>query len=287
MKHAFLILAHNEFDILKALVRSLDDVGNDIYIHFDRKVNLLPELKMKFSKLYILEDRINVAWGDISVVKAEYKLFERSVENGPYLYYHLLSGVDLPLLAPHKLQAFFREHAGKEFIGFSTYDYSKELSRKVNYVHLFSREFRKTKNTLNYICAGIRALYLRFQIYLGIKRNKNVNFKKGTQWVSITNSFVMELLRQKEYVFSIYRNSFCPDEIYKQTICWNSEFRTKVYCLDDESKGSMRMIGWQDGQLKDWSNDDYLLLMKSCRLFARKFNSNNLEIVNNIIENNI
>ena len=60
MKHAFLILAHNEFDILKALVRSLDDVGNDIYIHFDRKVNLLPELKMKFSKLYILEDRINI-----------------------------------------------------------------------------------------------------------------------------------------------------------------------------------------------------------------------------------
>ena len=39
MKHAYLIIAHNEFEILKRLIQALDDERNDIYIHFDRKLN--------------------------------------------------------------------------------------------------------------------------------------------------------------------------------------------------------------------------------------------------------
>ena len=35
MKHAFLILAHDEVDLLKLLVGSLDDPRNDIYVHMD------------------------------------------------------------------------------------------------------------------------------------------------------------------------------------------------------------------------------------------------------------
>ena len=38
MKHAYLILAHNEFVILERLIQSIDDERNDIYIHFDGKL---------------------------------------------------------------------------------------------------------------------------------------------------------------------------------------------------------------------------------------------------------
>ena len=37
MRHAFLILAHNEFQILKILLSMLDDGRNDIYLHIDKK----------------------------------------------------------------------------------------------------------------------------------------------------------------------------------------------------------------------------------------------------------
>ena len=37
-KHAYMIIAHNEFDLLEILVRLLDDPRNDIYIHIDAKV---------------------------------------------------------------------------------------------------------------------------------------------------------------------------------------------------------------------------------------------------------
>ncbi len=37
MRHAFLILAHNEFQILRILLSMLDDERNDIYLHIDKK----------------------------------------------------------------------------------------------------------------------------------------------------------------------------------------------------------------------------------------------------------
>lgn len=38
-KHAYLIMAHNNFYILEKLLRLLDDSRNDIYVHIDKKVS--------------------------------------------------------------------------------------------------------------------------------------------------------------------------------------------------------------------------------------------------------
>ena len=37
MKHAFLIIAHNELSILNILLTMLDDSRNDIYLHLNKK----------------------------------------------------------------------------------------------------------------------------------------------------------------------------------------------------------------------------------------------------------
>ena len=76
MKHAYLILAHNEFDILRRLIKSLDDKRNDIYVHFDAKVDVLPDLEAENANLYILENRVDVKWGDVTVMEAELVLFD-------------------------------------------------------------------------------------------------------------------------------------------------------------------------------------------------------------------
>lgn len=36
-KHAYLIAAHSQFELLKKLIVLLDDERNDIYIHVDQK----------------------------------------------------------------------------------------------------------------------------------------------------------------------------------------------------------------------------------------------------------
>ena len=37
MKHAYLIIAHGEYNLLNILVNMIDDVRNDIFIHIDKK----------------------------------------------------------------------------------------------------------------------------------------------------------------------------------------------------------------------------------------------------------
>ena len=108
-KHAFLIIAHTDWSLLKTLVSLLDYELNDIYIHIDAKVpaKAIPDIICSKSNLYMLEHRISVAWGDISVVEAEYLLFEIAYNNSHYGYYHLLSGVDLPLKSKGDIYSFF------------------------------------------------------------------------------------------------------------------------------------------------------------------------------------
>ena len=41
MKHAYLIIAHNEYPVLKSLLTMLDDERNDIYLYIDRRSRAL------------------------------------------------------------------------------------------------------------------------------------------------------------------------------------------------------------------------------------------------------
>ena len=49
MKHAFLIIAHNNWWQLKKLIECLDSGTHDIYVHIDKKVKILinPTLKIQ------------------------------------------------------------------------------------------------------------------------------------------------------------------------------------------------------------------------------------------------
>lgn len=90
MKHAYLIIAHNEFKILEKLVHLLDDSRNDIYLHIDRKVKLIPNIKCQHAGLYVLneKERLDVRWGSISQIKVELQLFIIASKNHSYGYYH-------------------------------------------------------------------------------------------------------------------------------------------------------------------------------------------------------
>lgn len=284
MKHAYLILAHNEFEVLGRLLQAIDDERNDIYIHFDRKLRKCPVCKTFHAGLYILTERIDVRWGDLSVVNAEYALFRGAYGHGGYSYYHLLSGVDMPLKSQDYIHHFFEMNAGKEFIGYYQGKLAKEIDRKVRRWHLFPESFREKRGVITLGKRILRAGFIRLQLLCGIRRNKNVNFKKGTQWLSITEGLVDYLLQQEVKIRRMYGHTFCADEIFVQTVCWNSSFRDNIYDIYDEGHGSLRMIGWCNNQLVEWKEKDFSILMSSEALFARKFCSDHLKIVDKILE---
>lgn len=88
MKHAFLIIAHNEYPVLEVLLSMLDDERNDIYLHIDKRATELfqqiKKVKMQKAGFYLIENPIKVYWGDISQVQVEYLLFETALSHGPY-----------------------------------------------------------------------------------------------------------------------------------------------------------------------------------------------------------
>lgn len=64
-KHAYLIMAHNQSELLKKLLTVLDNERNDIFLHVDKKSDLdLDDFSHCCKKSSIFfTDRINVYWG--------------------------------------------------------------------------------------------------------------------------------------------------------------------------------------------------------------------------------
>lgn len=278
-KHAYLIMAHGEFPLLQCLARALDDPRNDLFIHIDAKVSDLPEVRTEKAGVHMLKDRIDVRWGDVSQIETELLLFKTAGATGPYTYYHLLSGVDLPLKSQDYIHHFFETHAGKEFIGFAETALTPEIVRKVQRWHLFPRHFRDG----NLFIRLLRSAFLRLQEVAGIRRNRDIAFCKGANWVSVTDAFVQYFLSQEKWVRKVFSHSFCADEIVLQTLCWNSPFRQSLYDTDDEWRGNLRLIGWKDGRLQDWQARDFDLLAASDALFARKFNVSDMGFVERVL----
>lgn len=287
MKHAYLILAHGEYQLLSFLVERLDDARNDIYIHIDSKTQLLPELSTRFATLTLINERHDVRWGDVSVVSAEFALFRAAYysgqKHGGYVYYHLLSGVDLPLKSQDYIHRFFDEHEGKEFIGFySGADLSSDLERKVQRRHLFARDFRGSGFVWQ--CKRLlRAIYMRIQETFGMRRYPQMQFFKGTQWLSISEALIVELIQNEQSIVSLYRGTFCSDEIAIQTFVANSPFMSRVYMPQDEGRSCMRHIGWYQGTLIDFEARDLDSLRQSEALFARKFNSRDMDFIHKVL----
>lgn len=279
MKHAYLILAHHEFELLRILVDCLDDARNDIYVHIDKKVKELPVLHAEKAGLTILNKRIDIRWADYSMVEAEFALFEAAQKNGPYAYYHLLSGVDLPLKSQDCIHRFFDENQGKEFIGFTLTEMTPETIRRMQRWHIFPKHFSRKRN----VYSAFRSVILRFQELLGMKRNRQVYFTKGSQWVSITEQMVQYSLSQEAWAQKTFTHTFVPDECVMQTLCWNSPFREKLYSTRSDGEGCMRAIGWQNDELIDWCDADYGKLATSPALFARKFNSSDMDFIRKVV----
>lgn len=111
-KHAFLIMAHNNFSILERLMLLLDTPYNDIFIHIDKKAKSIDinRLQSICTKAHVfITKRYNVTWGSSKQVRAELNLFQTACKYGPYWYYHLCSGCDLPIKTATEIYKFFEK----------------------------------------------------------------------------------------------------------------------------------------------------------------------------------
>ena len=288
MKHAYLIIAHNEPEILKVLISMLDDSRNDIYLHIDKKSDLINinELTVNKAQLFILEKRINNYWMDISQIRTELLLFETAYKKGPYLYYHVISGVDLPIKTQDYIHQFCKERQGFEFIDFENEPHNvADMKRKISKYHILQNLYRDNNYIRFRICKALRKIFLYLQDKIGYSRREEMEFKKGSNWVCVTHDFVEYLLTQKHFILKRFKYVPAGDEIFIQTIIWNSSFKNKIYTINNEYKGYLHHIDWSRGIFPwIWKSSDFDELIKSDKLFARKFSSDDFNIILKIKE---
>lgn len=279
--HAYLIMAHNHFDVLEYLIMLLDDERNDIYLHVDKKSREFDADRFRHlptrSTLYLLP-RINVNWGSYSQIQCELNLLKAATERG-YAYYHLLSGADLPLKSQSEIHATFDRFAGLEFIHFSDVS-GEDISSRVSRFHLLQEyENRAGRNVLFKVAHLVNKALLLAQEFIGFDRlgRLHVPLRSGSTWFSISDSLAKHIVSKEDWIRSHFSYSLCGDEVFLQTLVFSSAFRDRLsqHLLGNGYLSSLRKIDWdRDAHARSpyvWRSSDFDDLIGSEYLFARKF----------------
>lgn len=289
MRHAFLIMAHSNWEQLRILLTLLDDSRNDIFLHIDKKATDFPRddftSLLKHATLHFTP-RMDVTWGGDSQISCEMLLLKQAIPS-QCDYYHLLSGADLPLHSMDYIDSFFIAHQGQEFLSLeeAAASVSQATRERISLYHplqnLLGRRFFKVTNGCN---ALQRALHIN-----RLRSHQNLVLGKGANWFSITDDFAKYVVENWHHWASVFSSSFCGDEIFLQTIILNSPFAERVYHYDSTTRSSrsayMRLIDWKRGTPYVFRTTDYKELSISPMLFARKFDERvDPEIINKVVD---
>lgn len=278
MKHAYLIIAHNEFDVLQQLIAALDHERNDIYLHIDKKVKSIPSMSVRYAKLFVVDQRVDVRWGDVSQIESEYVLFEQAFDNPEnYTRYILISGTHLPLRPQSEINAFFEAHKEKEILSY-LYTNSYEANFKIGRYHLFTKHFRD-KNRLTQ--RGFQLFWhvaLKIQQLLDIKRDTTKINIKANNWVCLTAKAVEYIIEKKAETLTRFQHTLCGDEFFIPYLLENSNGRFHLMNYD-----KLLYNDFQGSNPRVLTMNDYDFLIHSDFLFARKFSKKDMEVVSSIL----
>lgn len=286
-KHAYLILAHKNLGQLRKLIELLDNTHNDIFVHVDAKLKEFNasewENICRYSRLEFLENRYKVNWGGVSIMRSELALLKAATNHDSYDYYHLLSGMDLPIKKQEEIHKFFDANKGKEFLNY--WPFKKSTWSRFRYYTVFPEgEGRFRTRIINHIFKGL-------QMAVGYRINRNVDFRFASQWFSITDDLARYVISKEEWLEKVFRHTSTCDEIFLATLVWNSPFRDRLYEKQtvksqlEVNNSNMRFIDWTRGESirHPWTfrADDFDLLKEVPHFWARKFDENvDKEIIN-------
>lgn len=287
MRFAYLVMAHNEPQIFHTLVRLLDDPRNDIFVHLDKSADarLFQSATTSYSRIYYIDSQV-VNWGGVSQVACELALFEAASAHARYDYYHLLSGVDLPLKTQEQIHNEIDPNRRVEYITLVADASNRaDIARKTSVYYPFEGHLRPRPGSLLSWCL-FRSTYalVKIQRLVGVRRRFGFEIRKGANWVSITDKLCRFLVSNKERIMATFRHTLCPDELFIPTFIAGTEFEARIFMPVGDVSPCMRKIDWLRGAPYTWQSADFDELISSGCWFARKFSSSDLHLVRRLEE---
>ena len=275
-RHAYLVIAHHQPQLLKMLCMLLDHPNHDIFVHVQKESEGFDfediAKATKYSKV-VFTQRTTVRWGGYSLINCEFLLLKTAMKQGCYSYYHLVSGADLPLKTADELYTFFENSGGKEFVDLQYGDdkWDAKMEKRIRYYYLLREKF----NVKTGYAGVIEKKLVKLQAKLGVDRLKNLDkaIASGSQWFSITHSLAKHVVDSEEWVKQHFGFCGCGDEMFLQMLTRDTQFEKNVHHQekDGRSVSNMRYIDWKRGNPYVFTKEDFDLLLNSGCMFARKF----------------
>lgn len=203
----------------------------------------------------------------------------------------MISGCDIPLYTKNEFFDFFEQNKGKEFVEYSPKEIAEKnkVQDRVKYYYVFMESVREKSAIKRKPKTFLREFFLKLQKLLKIDRTKGKEFQYGSNWFDITDDFAKYILKNKPWVIKHFKKTCCADELFLQTLLFNSPFYSNnYYCLNEKNRilQRNRYTDWTRGQPYTFKKEDYneIINIKES-LFIRKFNyKNDAEIVNKLFD---
>lgn len=290
MKQIYLIHAHNHLALLNYLINWLSGPQTLVYVNIDKKSSL--DCSQIDAKARLIQKRVPIRWGAWSQCEATINsLRQINEEQAEYGHIIFLSGQDLPVYTTEYIAR--QLQPGKQYISCTHIDTDWPQARNR------FRHFHRAEFTRWYIRrSGLPALagkilyksgyYLFNGLYRAFKGRwrklpLNMEAYSGSQWWMLDRNCINYILEQTDRhpeIINFFRTTFCPDELFFQTMIMNSPFR-------DHVAPYLRYIDWAnspDGKSpKVLLRADFEEIKASGALFCRKADpEKSIDLINHI-----
>jgi Core-2/I-Branching enzyme len=286
MKIAYLVLAHNNPQVLKRAVERLSCDGCSFFIHIDKKSDIQRFSAIRRESVFLTEKRIPVHWGEFSQVEAILALLRQAVKAPlEYDYFVLLSGTDYPLRSAKYIQKFLEEHRGVEFTSMVKVPAPGKPLSRINTLRFPSN--KPIRRFAVRVLAKLGMAQRDYRKYLG-----SIDLYSGSTWWALTRDaclYILKFVEHNPQFVRYFENVFAADEAFFHTILGNSSFKSRLrrnLLYDDWSAQAPhpamingRHLALFEGQEKVCMNDVYGI---GEVLFARKFSDESLDLLQRV-----
>lgn len=229
MSVAYVILAHaspNHFARLKNAL--LEQNCARLFVHVDAKSEIgpfraaAPEARVSF-----IEGRVDVAWGDFSIVQATLALIDAALSDREvFSRICLVSGADYPIRSAEHISNFFYTHRNVEFMNLVRMP-ADHLGKPLSRLTRYRLSPRRLGSLTKYAQRIIDRVVVRdYQRHLG-----GMEPFAGSQWWALTPEaceYVLAFASSRGEFVRFFRHVLVPDESFFQTIIGNSPFASRA-----------------------------------------------------------
>ncbi len=252
MRIAYIILAHKDPDQIKRLVDSLSGTG-DFYIHIDKKSDLgaFENLLKNYQNVFFTTKRYSVWWAGFSIIKGYMAgLIDAYNSKTEYDRFVFMTGQDYPLMTNGEILREFEKNKTTEYVmayNITTSTIPTDKNKILNnwYFDFFFNNLFLARCYRHFMYKTITKSYKRKEIRVPLN-NQLVDPYFGQMLSAFTRHGAELLINTYKYDKQFNRRmkrTHAPDEIYWQTVIFNSPLRCNTIQKGEEHEITEH-FGW-------------------------------------------